>query len=207
MCQILILEQFCLPKALVALLLKRLTPRPCPCLQNASQVLFVAMDEVTFDYMDEMAPGCVALFPGGDPVRFTIIFKDVFGRPCTLRGTRVPTRLSSLRVPRHLPPSIRSRNPGTYPISQVRGYPGSYDVPDFFLCGYSGITRLFSLGDSTIAPGVPGYLPDYVVWGYPGTLPIICVGGTRVAARFFSLRGYSGTYSTIFSGRTRVPTE
>lgn len=28
-----------------------------------SKVLFVAMDEVSFDYMDALAPGCTAMFP------------------------------------------------------------------------------------------------------------------------------------------------
>lgn len=31
--------------------------------RKISKVLFVAMDEVSFDYMDALAPGCTAMFP------------------------------------------------------------------------------------------------------------------------------------------------
>ena len=36
----------------------------------SSQVLWVTMDEVAFDFMDELAPGCVAMFPSEGSVSF-----------------------------------------------------------------------------------------------------------------------------------------
>ena len=34
----------------------------------SSQVLWVTMDEVAFDFMDELAPGCIAMFPSDGSV-------------------------------------------------------------------------------------------------------------------------------------------
>ena len=43
--------------------------------------------------------------------------------------------------------------------------------------------------------GVPGYLVEYVLWGYPGTYPSMYSRGTWVP-----------TYPIMYSGGTRVPT-
>ena len=65
--------------------------------------------------------------------------------------------------------------------------------------------------------GVTGYLPEYLLWGYPATYQGIYSGGTRVIPRVFTLGvpgylpeyllwGYPGTYPSIYSGVTPVPT-
>lgn len=38
---------------------------------SLEQVLWVAMDETAFDFMDSITPGCVAMFPSGDSVSQT----------------------------------------------------------------------------------------------------------------------------------------
>lgn len=87
------------------------------CLKNASQVLFVAMDEVAFDYMDDMAPGCVALIPGRDSVRFFFNFFFFVPRVCCLG-----------HVLRWVPP-------GTYPTVRECGvsHSGTWDASVRFL--------------------------------------------------------------------------
>ena len=103
--------------------------------------------------------------------------------------TRVPTRVYYLGVSRYLSrmwgysgtyPSVYSGDPGT---SRVYYLGGSGYLPDVF---WSRIpTQVFYL------MGIPGYLPEYTIWGYPGIYREY--GGTQVPTRAYTLE-------------TRVPT-
>ena len=105
-------------------------------------------------------------------------------------GTRVPTRLKTLDAPGYIRPYTF---PGTYPtrLSEIPEYTRRYLVPVYFrdprnlidhiLYRYPGTypnvyskgtrvhTRLYTMG-------VPGYMPDNMLWGYPSTKPIVDSG-------------------------------
>ena len=53
-----------------------------------SRVLFVAMDQVSFDFLDELTPGCIAMFPSGyekQSIEAGDFGKDIFSSQVTVR--------------------------------------------------------------------------------------------------------------------------